>query len=89
MRGKSTRIMGMIMRVDGDSTISLYANRLGSTARKLVATLKVKMDRNSIGHFSYTAKHLRAPTRYTAVWDGDDNHLGSTGTTMVIVVPKK
>ena len=89
VRGKSTRIMGMIMRVDGDSAISLYANRLGSTARKLVATLKVKMDRNSIGHFSYTAKHLKAPTRYTAVWDGDDDHLGSTGTTMVIVVPKK
>jgi hypothetical protein len=89
VRGKSTRLVGQIMRVDDDSTVALYANRLGSKTRKLVATLKVTMDASAIGHFSYAVKHLNTPTRYTAVWDGDDSHLGSTGSTVVMVLPAK
>ena len=81
----SVRMVGAIMNVDAPTTVSLYATRLGTTARKLIATVPVLMTADGTGVFSYLQKDLEKSTRFTAIWDGDDSNLGATATAVVRV----
>ena len=81
----SVRMVGAIMNVDAPTTVSLYATRLGTTARKLIATVPVLMTADGTGVFSYLQKDLKKSTRFTAIWDGDDSNLGATATAVVRV----
>ena len=84
-RRSSVRLVGTIMNVDAPTTVSLYATRLGTATRKLVAVVPVSMNADGTGVFSDLQKNLKKSTRFTAIWDGDDTDLGATATTVVRV----
>jgi hypothetical protein len=84
-RRSSARLAGSIMRLGEDTTVSLYATRIGSKASRLIATLPVTRTPEGMGTFSYTYRKLKASTRFTAVWNGDDTFLGATATAVVRV----
>jgi hypothetical protein len=84
-RHASARLFGMIMNVDGPTTVSLYGKRAGATTRTLLAVVPVSMTTDGTGLFTYTRKNLKKSIRFTAIWDGDNDHLGATASTYVRV----
>jgi hypothetical protein len=84
-RHASARLMGIIVNVDGPSTVSLYGTRVGTKTRKLLAVVPVTMTTDGMGVFSYTRKNLTSSTKFTAIWDGHDSDLGATATATVKV----
>ena len=79
------RLTGLIMGGAKATTVSLYESRLGTKTRRLIATVPVKRNADGLGTFSYVRKNLKAHTRFTAIWDGDDATLGATASVVVRV----
>ena len=84
-RHSRARLTGVIMGVSKATTVSLYESRVGTKTRRLVATVPVRKHADGTGTFSYVRKNLKASTRFTAIWDGDDAALGATAKVVVRV----
>jgi hypothetical protein len=78
-------LMGTVMRTNTATKVSLYESRVGTSKRRLIATVPVQRSAQGVGTFSYVRKNLKASTRFTAVWDGDDSTLGATAKVVVRV----
>ena len=78
------RLTGAIMGAAKATTVSLYETRVGTSKRRLIATVHVR-NAEGMATFSYLRKNLQASTRFTAIWDGDDSTLGATAKVVVKV----
>ena len=79
------RLTGAIMGAAKATRVSLYESRVGTKSRRLIATVPVKRSAEGVATFSYVRKNLKASTRFTAIWDGDDSTLGATAKVVVRV----
>ncbi len=84
-RHAKVRFIGTIMGTATATKVSLYASRVGTSKRRLIATVPVRRSAQGVGTFSYVRNNLKTSTRFTAVWDGDDSTLGSTARVVVRV----
>jgi hypothetical protein len=84
-RHAPARLMGALMPATSATKVSIFESRLGSSKRKLVATVPVQANARGVGMFSFVRKNLKASTRFIAVWDGDDTTLGATAKAVVRV----
>jgi hypothetical protein len=79
------RLMGAVMQTTTATKVSLYESTVGSSKRRLIATVPVRTSAQGVGMFSYVRKNLKASTRFIAVWEGDDSTLGATARVVVRV----
>jgi hypothetical protein len=84
-------LRGSVRPTNGDTVVHLYARDAEGHRRHLAdvpATVGDSSDYYSSCLFSRAVKGLRHTATLTAVWDGDDRSIGSTGTRRVRVVAR-
>ena len=85
-RGRRTMLQGFIdVRAGGDAgTVRIYRVVPGAAPDTLLANLPVMQDGRGL-QFSYRTPRVKRATTFLAVWSGNDDYIGDTGSCKVRV----
>ena len=83
-RGDRVMLQGFIEARGDAGTVQIYRVVPGATPDKLLATVPVKKSDRAL-HFSYRTPKVQRKTTFLAVWSGNDDYIGDTGSCKVSV----
>jgi hypothetical protein len=85
--GRGTTLRGTIETPMATTAVAIYATPQGSSSATHLATVPAVL-LGPVAVFEHRVTNVKKTTRYSAVWAGDRESLGSAGSVLITVTPK-